>query len=332
MHRTSGMRLSPGLHFRRSLCLSGPAGPGALPTFFPGGALPGGVPAPSPTPELLRASNPALRQRLSRSAAVFAAFVSPAEGAAVLREAEEALRRRRYEDGHWDGAISGFREAERSRWGALSGAVLQRISSAFPPARPPLPHSHILDLAPHGCVRPHIDSTKFCGCTITLGGIPLPFGGGPCTLWGSHYPLGGSHYPLGGVPLPFGDSHYPLGGGPCTLWGVPLPFGGSHYPLGGCPITLWGDPITHWGVPPPDPPPSSVAAPSLWGFPLPFGGGPITLWGGPTTFRGGSHPLTPPPPPSSVAAPLLWGGPITLWGGPCTLWGDPITHWGGPTP
>lgn len=166
MHRTSGMRLSPGLHFRRSLCLSGPAGPGALPTFFPGGALPGGVPAPSPTPELLRASNPALRQRLSRSAAVFAAFVSPAEGAAVLREAEEALRRRRYEDGHWDGAISGFREAERSRWGALSGAVLQRISSAFPPARPPLPHSHILDLAPHGCVRPHIDSTKFCGCTI----------------------------------------------------------------------------------------------------------------------------------------------------------------------
>ena len=101
------MRLSPGLHFRRSLCLSGPAGPGALPTFFPGGALPGGVPAPSPTPELLRASNPALRQRLSRSAAVFAAFVSPAEGAAVLREAEEALRRRRYEDGHWDGVSEG---------------------------------------------------------------------------------------------------------------------------------------------------------------------------------------------------------------------------------
>ena len=107
------MRLSPGLHFRRSLCLSGPAGPGALPTFFPGGALPGGVPAPSPTPELLRASNPALRQRLSRSAAVFAAFVSPAEGAAVLREAEEALRRRRYEDGHWDGVSEG--KGQRSR-------------------------------------------------------------------------------------------------------------------------------------------------------------------------------------------------------------------------
>uniref|UniRef100_A0A669QHZ0 AlkB homolog 7 n=1 Tax=Phasianus colchicus TaxID=9054 RepID=A0A669QHZ0_PHACC len=109
---------------------------------------------------------PALRERLSRSAAVFAAFVSPEEGAALLRDAEEALRRRRYEDGHWDGAISGFREAERSRWGAAGAAVLQRMSCAFPPARPPLPHSHILDLAPHGCVRPHIDSTKFCGCTI----------------------------------------------------------------------------------------------------------------------------------------------------------------------
>ncbi|XP_031463030.1 alpha-ketoglutarate-dependent dioxygenase alkB homolog 7, mitochondrial [Phasianus colchicus] len=168
MQRTSGMRRSLFPHFRRSLRVPGPAAAAAaVPAFFPGGAaFPGGGPAPTPAPELLRASSPALRERLSRSAAVFAAFVSPEEGAALLRDAEEALRRRRYEDGHWDGAISGFREAERSRWGAAGAAVLQRMSCAFPPARPPLPHSHILDLAPHGCVRPHIDSTKFCGCTI----------------------------------------------------------------------------------------------------------------------------------------------------------------------
>ncbi|NXJ06768.1 ALKB7 dioxygenase, partial [Odontophorus gujanensis] len=52
----------------------------------------------------------------------------------------------------------------RSRWGALSGAVLQRMAAAFPPTRPPLPHSHVLDLAPHGCVRPHVDSTKVSAC------------------------------------------------------------------------------------------------------------------------------------------------------------------------
>ena len=127
MHRTSGMRRSLGPHFRRSLCVSGPvapAAPAAVPAFFPGGALPGGVPAPTPAPQLLRASSPALRERLSGSAAVFAAFVSPAEGAAVLREAEEALRRRRYEDGHWDGVSGGKGQRSRGRgavWGLGEG-------------------------------------------------------------------------------------------------------------------------------------------------------------------------------------------------------------------
>ncbi|NXV96779.1 ALKB7 dioxygenase, partial [Calonectris borealis] len=35
-----------------------------------------------------------------------------------------------------------------------------------PPGRPPLPLVHVLDLHPRGHVRPHVDSVKFCGCTI----------------------------------------------------------------------------------------------------------------------------------------------------------------------
>ncbi|NXA57549.1 ALKB7 dioxygenase, partial [Nothocercus julius] len=64
-------------------------------------------------------------------------------------------------------AIRGFRETERSRWEPAARAALERAAAAaFPPAQPPQPLVHVLDLHPGGHVGPHVDSVKFCGCTI----------------------------------------------------------------------------------------------------------------------------------------------------------------------
>lgn len=121
---------------------------------------------PGPPPPLLRASAPGVERRLRGSALVHASFVSPAEAAELLRELEPGLGRRPYQFDHWDGAICGYRETERGRWGGAAGAVLRRVAAAFPPGRPPLGLVHVLDLHPRGFVRPHVDSVKFCGCTI----------------------------------------------------------------------------------------------------------------------------------------------------------------------
>ncbi|XP_014117606.1 PREDICTED: alpha-ketoglutarate-dependent dioxygenase alkB homolog 7, mitochondrial, partial [Pseudopodoces humilis] len=45
-------------------------------------------------------------------------------------------------------------------------ALLLRVTPAFPARRPPRPSAHVLDLLPGGRVGPHVDSVKFCGCTI----------------------------------------------------------------------------------------------------------------------------------------------------------------------
>ncbi|XP_015706391.1 alpha-ketoglutarate-dependent dioxygenase alkB homolog 7, mitochondrial [Coturnix japonica] len=160
------MRLLPVRHFRFSPLRCGLAAPPEVSAFFPSGLLPGGVPAPFPVPGLLRASSPALRQRLNRSVAVFESFVTPEEETELLRDAERALRRKPYQDGHWDGAISCFREAELCVWSPRSLLVLQRMAAAFPTSRPPTEYGHVLDIAERGEVRAHVDSVKFCGCTI----------------------------------------------------------------------------------------------------------------------------------------------------------------------
>uniref|UniRef100_A0A8V5GRY6 Uncharacterized protein n=1 Tax=Melopsittacus undulatus TaxID=13146 RepID=A0A8V5GRY6_MELUD len=66
------------------------------------------------------------------------------------------------------GAICGYRETERALRGGAGRALLLRVADAAfpPPARPPQPLVHVLDLQPRGHVRPHVDSVKFCGCTI----------------------------------------------------------------------------------------------------------------------------------------------------------------------
>ncbi|TRZ09074.1 hypothetical protein HGM15179_018031 [Zosterops borbonicus] len=129
----------------------------------PGGGL---GPEAEADPALLRASSPELARRLRGLALVRGGFVSDGEAAELLREVEPGLRRGRYQSDHWDRAITGYRETERGLRGGAGRALLLRVTPAFPPRRPPRPSAHVLDLLPEGSVGPHVDSVKFCGCTI----------------------------------------------------------------------------------------------------------------------------------------------------------------------
>uniref|UniRef100_A0A8D2L979 Alpha-ketoglutarate-dependent dioxygenase alkB homolog 7, mitochondrial n=2 Tax=Varanus komodoensis TaxID=61221 RepID=A0A8D2L979_VARKO len=110
----------------------------------------------------------ALWRRLRAGGArVVPAFLSEEEEALLAREVEPQLQRRRYENEHWDGAIHKYRETEKSRWSKENQAILQRVrDEAFPPGVPQLTLVHVLDLDKTGYIKPHIDSVKFCGCTI----------------------------------------------------------------------------------------------------------------------------------------------------------------------
>ncbi|XP_005081407.3 alpha-ketoglutarate-dependent dioxygenase alkB homolog 7, mitochondrial [Mesocricetus auratus] len=115
----------------------------------------------------IRGSDPAVLSRLRDEAVVRPGFLSQAEEDTLTRELEPQLRRRRYEYDHWDAAIHGFRETEKSRWSDASQAILQRVqAAAFGPDQTLLSLVHVLDLEPRGYIKPHVDSVKFCGSTI----------------------------------------------------------------------------------------------------------------------------------------------------------------------
>ncbi|XP_074835878.1 alpha-ketoglutarate-dependent dioxygenase alkB homolog 7, mitochondrial isoform X2 [Carettochelys insculpta] len=110
---------------------------------------------------LVRASGPGVARRLRGQAGVRPGFLSGPEEAALGRELEPRLRRRRYQFDHWDGAIHGFRETEISHWSEESQKILQRVrDTAFPPGVPQLSLVHVLDLDKSGYIKPHIDSVK----------------------------------------------------------------------------------------------------------------------------------------------------------------------------
>eukprot|EP00584_Thalassiosira_punctigera_P008134 CAMPEP_0172541952 /NCGR_PEP_ID=MMETSP1067-20121228/12655_1 /TAXON_ID=265564 ORGANISM="Thalassiosira punctigera, Strain Tpunct2005C2" /NCGR_SAMPLE_ID=MMETSP1067 /ASSEMBLY_ACC=CAM_ASM_000444 /LENGTH=300 /DNA_ID=CAMNT_0013328087 /DNA_START=99 /DNA_END=997 /DNA_ORIENTATION=- len=48
------------------------------------------------------------------SAAVYPEFLSDEEGKSLIKEASKRFKRRRFEDGHWDSVITGYREVELS--------------------------------------------------------------------------------------------------------------------------------------------------------------------------------------------------------------------------
>ncbi|XP_073947910.1 alpha-ketoglutarate-dependent dioxygenase alkB homolog 7, mitochondrial isoform X2 [Choristoneura fumiferana] len=101
---------------------------------------------------------------------VLPGFISEEEETALLAELEPVLKRMRYEFDHWDNAIQGYRETERSTWSVGNQAVLGRVrAAAFPEGGRDaelLPSAHVLDLAAAGHIRPHIDAVRFCGGVI----------------------------------------------------------------------------------------------------------------------------------------------------------------------
>ncbi|KAI8441794.1 hypothetical protein MSG28_005480 [Choristoneura fumiferana] len=105
-----------------------------------------------------------LRAAALRGMRVLPGFISEEEETALLAELEPVLKRMRYEFDHWDNAIQGYRETERSTWSVGNQAVLGRVrAAAFPEGGRDaelLPSAHVLDLAAAGHIRPHIDAVR----------------------------------------------------------------------------------------------------------------------------------------------------------------------------
>ncbi|XP_014667331.1 PREDICTED: alpha-ketoglutarate-dependent dioxygenase alkB homolog 7, mitochondrial-like [Priapulus caudatus] len=94
-------------------------------------------------------------------------FITPEEETSFLDEVLPYMKRLRYEYDHWDNAIHGYRETERSQWNDVNCATLQRLrDTALPHGVPQLTLVHVLDLAKNGYIKPHVDSVRFCGSTI----------------------------------------------------------------------------------------------------------------------------------------------------------------------
>ncbi|EZA57419.1 hypothetical protein DMN91_008715 [Ooceraea biroi] len=96
-------------------------------------------------------------------------FISEKEEDILVKEVDPYMTQLRYEFSHWDDAIHGYRETEwkKSRWSKDSSQILDKVhKEAFPSEVKRLVLVHILDLAPEGWIKPHVDSVRFCGGII----------------------------------------------------------------------------------------------------------------------------------------------------------------------
>jgi len=98
--------------------------------------------------------------------------VTEDEEVAFMKEMEPHLKRHIYEKDHWDDAIVGFRETERKIFNATNAPLVERIKGlGFPKngkESRTLPYAHVLDLADWGHIKPHIDSSRFCGSIVAV--------------------------------------------------------------------------------------------------------------------------------------------------------------------
>ncbi|XP_015124670.1 alpha-ketoglutarate-dependent dioxygenase alkB homolog 7, mitochondrial [Diachasma alloeum] len=112
------------------------------------------------------------REELLSTMRIFPEFITPQEEERLFNEVEPYMKRLRYEFSHWDDAIHGYRETERANWNDENTKIIDRVRKlAFPPGMPQLGLVHVLDLAPEGRIKPHVDSVRFCGDVIA--GISL---------------------------------------------------------------------------------------------------------------------------------------------------------------
>ncbi|XP_055317631.1 alpha-ketoglutarate-dependent dioxygenase alkB homolog 7, mitochondrial [Sitodiplosis mosellana] len=92
-------------------------------------------------------------------------FISEEEEEHLFAETKKTMKRMRYQYDHWDDAIHGYREMEKTDWWPENERIFERVrSKAF--VANVLPHVHILDLAADGIIKPHVDSSRYCGTTI----------------------------------------------------------------------------------------------------------------------------------------------------------------------
>jgi len=126
------------------------------------------VEVPSDLPFWLDGKNMQALDIVKSHVQVLPSFITEEEEQSLMSEIEPRVKRLRYEYDHWDDAIHGFREIERVKWNTMNSEVLERVRQrAFAAESEQLPHVHVLDLAQTGYIKPHIDSVRYCGDTIT---------------------------------------------------------------------------------------------------------------------------------------------------------------------
>lgn len=107
----------------------------------------------------------AIRDELLQDMLVIEDFATEDEETSLCAEAQKCMKRMRYQYDHWDDAIHGYREMEKADWSSENEQIFKRVrNKAF--VANVLPHVHILDLAADGIIKPHVDSSRYCGSTI----------------------------------------------------------------------------------------------------------------------------------------------------------------------
>lgn len=95
-------------------------------------------------------------------------FITEKEEETILHEINHKLMRRKYNAGHWDGAIVSYREMEKMDWNPANSTIMKRFEKhVFKSEEECLSATHVLDLHEDGYIKPHIDSIKFCGATVS---------------------------------------------------------------------------------------------------------------------------------------------------------------------
>lgn len=126
---------------------------------------------------------------------MYPGFITETEGNALVAEASRRLKRRRFENGHWDSVITGYREVELSApddqhppqgYDAEDGAAhVPSYVKVIQKTRKHLENRHFdghggcadrnvsnnigwlpchaIDLSSNGELKPHVDSVKFSG-------------------------------------------------------------------------------------------------------------------------------------------------------------------------
>ena len=95
-------------------------------------------------------------------------FISETDENNIVNEVNPKLLRWKYNAGHWDGAIVLYRELEKNEWNQENSIVMAKFEKhVFDNPSSFILAAHVLDLHEDGHIKPHIDSTQFCGSIVS---------------------------------------------------------------------------------------------------------------------------------------------------------------------